>query len=351
MPMQPRYRWLWLAWLPAVALADAMPPTSEQGPATLDNGVLQMQLTPAFGGRVLELHRVDEPNFLRVGEAVRSQPAPQVHAGSGDIAYLGHDVWVGPQSQWWLHQQVNPERLAGAANWPPDPWLSLAPAQWLQRDARRLALRGAASPVTGMQLEKTFELDPQRKDTLRLQVTGRNVRDAAVAWDLWFNTRVHADTRVFVPVASADDIRVEGRPAEAAPDHRWQARMLVLAADASSRGPRGKWFVQPAAGWMAGFRGHQALVIRFAHQARTAIHPQQGQVEFYLDAGNGGDDPGLLEMEVHAPYRSLQPGQQMQAGEQWTLLQWDGGDDLAAQRDFLCAQSAALQLPGACTDD
>ena len=334
-----------LLLLPCLATAQPGIPANERY-ATLESNELQLQLTSAFGGRVLSLQRKGEPNFLRVGAAVSTQTDPEVNAGSDDIAYLGHDVWVGPQSQWWLHQQINTERRAAAANWPPDPWLSLAPTQWLQRDADQLRLRGAASPVTGMQLEKTFRLDPERADTVQLQVSGQNIRDTPVAWDLWFNTRVHPATRVFVPVSMASDIRVEGAPDPDMPDHRFEDGMLVLHAGAGSMGPRGKWFVQPTVGWMAGFNGSQALIIRFAKQPRAAIHPEQAQVELYLDAG--GIAEGLLEMEVHAPYRELQAGERMQAAEQWTLLQWEGGDDAAAQRGFLCAQAAGLQLAGAC---
>lgn len=335
-----RSPWLCLLLLPTFAAAGNPPKQEQVGELQTDQ--LQLQVSSAFGGRVLSLHRKGEPNFLRVGAAVKSQPSPEVKAESGDIAYLGHDVWVGPQSQWWSHQQINPERRAASANWPPDPWLSLAPAQWLQRDPDQLRLRGAASPVTGMQLEKTFRLDAAHPDTVHVQVNGRNIRDTPVAWDLWFNTRVHPNTRVFVPVGSADDIRVDGAPDASLPDHQWQGGMLTLRAGDASRGPRGKWFVQPSAGWMAGFNGRQVLVIRFAHQPVSAIHPQQGQVELYLDAG--GIAEGLLEMEVHAPYKTLQPGQQMQAAEQWTLLAWEGGDDAPAQRAFLCAQ----QLQEAC---
>lgn len=343
-----RYPWgLLLLLLQGLAAAASPAAASSGEPAVLDSGELQLRVTPAFGGRVLELRRPGEPNFLKVGDAVATQPVPRVDADNDDIAYLGHDVWVGPQSQWWLHQPLNPARRAAAANWPPDPWLSLAQAQWLSRGPDELVLRGAASPVSGIQLDKTFALDRQRGDTVELQVSGRNIRDTAVAWDLWFNTRVHADTRVFVPVAAAADIRVEGTPDTALPDHRWHAGMLVLQAADGSRGPRGKWFVQPSAGWMAGFRGRQVLVIRFPHQPLAAIHPQQGQVELYLDAGEDAQ-AGLLEMEVHAPYRTLAPGQRMQAGEHWTLLRWDGGQDPATQRAFLCAQQAALQLHGAC---
>jgi hypothetical protein len=110
---------------------------------------------------------------------------------------------------------------------------------------------------------------------------------------------------------------------------------------------RGKAFVQPSAGWLAGFSGRQLFVIRFPHQPRSLIHPAQGQVELYLDQADAGS--ALLEMEVHAPYRTLAPGQEMQASESWTALGYDGPDTREAQVAFLCAVAAPqLSLEGAC---
>ena len=65
---------------------------------------------------------------------------------------------------------------------------------------------------------------------------------------------------------------------------------------------------------MAAFTKGQLFVIEFDLQPREAIHPDQGQVELYLDSD---PDSGLLELEVHAPYRTLPPGGRMAASERW----------------------------------
>lgn len=315
----------------------------------LDNGTLRLTVTPALGGRVLGLQRAGEANFLKVGDAVESQPHPRVAADANDIAYLGHDVWVGPQSEWWLHQQVNPVRWQARANWPPDPYLGFATTRVVRRMRDALALAGVASPVSGVRLSKHFALSRERADTVELQVEARNVRERALAWDLWFNTRVAAATRVFVPVAGEADVRVQANgDGLATPSHRHAEGMFVLSAADQADAQRGKFLVQPSAGWMAGFQGRQVLVIRFAHQPRERIHPEQGQVELYVDAPAGDAAAGLLEMEVHAPYRQLAPKAAMQAAERWTLLRYDGPDEAGAQRRFLCGQQAALALEGAC---
>jgi hypothetical protein len=339
-----------------LALGACIAPASAGNTAglVLDNATVRLEATPAFGGRILSWHLQGEPNVLKIGEdAIRSQPLPAWSAQAGDIPYLGHDVWVGPQSQWWLHQDVNPQRRQAAANWPPDPYLSLATVRVRSRDARQFTLDGVDSPVTGVRLRKQVRLDDAAPDTVWIEAEARNVRDSPIAWDLWFNTRVAADTRVFVPVRDPEhdiDLQASTDDGTTAPRHAWNEGLFVLTAQ-SADSPliqRGKYRLQPSAGWMAGFAGHQMLLIRFEHQPRERIHPEQGQVELYLDAPSYARAQGLMEMEVHAPYRQLAPGERMRAAERWTLLRYDGPDELKAQRDFLCQHAARLSLEGAC---
>lgn len=348
--------------VPVAALAQRHPDvahgtthgTTETTPLVLDNGTVRLEATTAFGGRVLSWHLAGEPNVLKVGhEAVRTRPRPDWSAAAGDIPYLGHDVWVGPQSQWWLHQDANAARRDAAANWPPDPYLSLAPTRKLSQDARQFEIEGVASPVTGVQLRKRASVVSSAPDTVLLEAEARNIRDVPVAWDLWFNTRVAASTRVFVPVsAPATDIDLQAATdvGTTSPLHDWAHGLFVLTAQHADTAAiqRGKYRLQPAAGWMAGFAGGQLFVIRFEHQPRERIHPEQGQIELYIDAPSRTPGEGLIEMEVHAPFRTLAPGERMQAAERWTLLRYNGPDDATAQRGFLCQQAQRLALEGAC---
>lgn len=339
-------------WLIAMLLGAPMTALAVET-IRLESDALVLEVTPELGGRGLWFSLQGRGNVLKVGAAVETQPAPEVSATADDIGYLGHDVWLGPQSQWWLQQDANRARRKAAANWPPDPYLALATTRIVEATGQRLVLEGAPSPVSGVQLRKIFALDPERPDTVELRAQARNVRDTPVAWDLWFNTRVASSTRVYVPVAGQQDVRVEpSTGATIAPllprvgDGLFSFERSPLPAGATTR--RGKVFLQPSAGWMAGFAGDQLFIIRFPHQARSSIHPEQGQVELYLDdAADPGD--GLLEMEVHAPYRTLQPGQSMEAAERWTVLPYDGADTREAQLAFLCGEAVErLEEPNLC---
>lgn len=337
----------------AIALLVASVNASAVEIVRLENDAIVLEVTPELGGRGLGFSLKGKPNLLKVGEAVQTQPAPTLSATADDIAYLGHDVWVGPQEQWWMHQTVNPARRDAKANWPPDPYLAFGKTRIIERTPTRLVLEGGDSPVSGVRLRKTYALSASRADTVKVQASARNIRDTPVSWDLWFNTRTPGNTRVYVPVARAEDARVESStgPGIVPVVSRIEGGLfsferLPLPADMVAR--RGKVFLQPSAGWMAGFSGGQLFVIRFPHHARELIHPAQGQIEFYLD-DQADPEKSLLEMEVHAPYRTLAPGEEMQASESWTALPYDGADTREAHAAFLCKVAAPqLSLTGAC---
>jgi hypothetical protein len=329
-------------WLIAMLLCVPMAASAVET-VRLGNGTIVLEVTPQLGGRGLWFSLRERDNLLKVGAEVANRPEPKVSAKADDIGYLGHDVWLGPQSQWWLQQDANLARRDAKANWPPDPYLAFATTRVVERTEQRLVLEGVPSPVSGVQLRKTFALDPDRPDTVELQAQARNIRDTPVAWDLWFNTRVPSSTRVYVPVAGQQDVRVESSTDQTIGPLLPRIRDGLFSFDrsplpAGMAARRGKVFLQSSAGWMAGFAGDQLFIIRFPHQERSLIHPEQGQVELYLDDAPGSE--GLLEMEVHAPYRRLQPGQVMEAAERWTVLPYDGADTYQAQVAFLCGEAA-----------
>ena len=303
------------------------------------NGTVAIEITPDIGGRVLSASLVGQPNFLRVGPAVISDPNPQVTPESNNIGYLGHETWVGPQSQWWVHQLLNPRRAAAKAVWPPDPFLILAKNTVQEKNAQQVTLESPNSPISGVVMQKTFSLVEAKPNQIRLDVTAQNIRDSNVAWDIWFNTRVPHTTNVYVPIASMKDVRIEHfTDATYGPlEHNFSEGFFALEnfSPSTHQGRKGKVFIQPSQGWMAAFRDQQLLVIQFTLQPKSAIHPEQGQIELYQEFLNKSPEEGLLELEVHAPYKTLKPRDTMSATEVWTLLPYKNEQTPAAQRAFL----------------
>lgn len=313
---------------------------------TLETDAMVADVTPDIGGRLLSVALPGEENFLRLGDAVISEPDPYVGPDADNIGYLGHEVWLGPQSQWWQQQLVNPARAAEKAVWPPDPYIILNRNHVVVSDEQQVVMRSPASPVSGVVLEKRFAIVQGKANQLQLTVVATNIRDTPVAWDLWFNTRVAPHTQVYVPVASAGDVRINQLEDETRGPilSQLEQGLFTLVAQPHSEKPgrRGKAFIQPSAGWLAAFRGDQLLIIRFPLQPLAAIHPEQGQVELYWDYLADDTADGLLELETHAPYLKLQPGEQMQAQQTWELRPYKGAATPQAQRAFL----HKLELPG-----
>ncbi|MFC6841085.1 DUF4380 domain-containing protein [Xanthomonas theicola] len=56
----------------------------------------RLTVIPTLRGRVPGFQRSGRPTLVKIADAVQRQPAPAVDAAADDIAYFGHDVWVGP---------------------------------------------------------------------------------------------------------------------------------------------------------------------------------------------------------------------------------------------------------------
>lgn len=314
----------------------------------LANDTIAAEITPDIGGRLLSAHLVNKPNFLKVGDAVVTDPNPDVSPTANNIAYFGHEIWVGPQSQWWQQQLLNDKRRAAKAVWPPDPYLILAKNETREKNAQRVILQSPNSPVSGVAVKKTYSLVDGNSNQIKLDVEATNVRDSNVAWDIWFNSRVPYTSQVYVPVATMSDVRVE-HFSDATYDgltHHLRDGIFTLenVNSMQKQGRKGKVFIQPSQGWMAAFRDDQLLIIQFSLQPKNAIHPEQGQIELYQEFLNSAPEAGLLELEVHAPYRVLAPGASMAAAELWTLLPYSGANTHAAHIAFLQQLKASGRL-------
>lgn len=308
---------------------------------TLTNESIYLELTPQLGGRVLSFSLKGKPNLIKVGPPVATMPKPAVNAEVDNIAYLGHIVWLGPQSQWWRQQQVNLTRYQASAVWPPDPYTIFAENRILEKTSQSITLEGVASPVSGIKLTKKFTLVPQDNNAVLLEVEARNIRQqSTVAWDIWFNTRVRQDTQVYVPVNSENDIRLDNH----IDDQKGPLDFVLvdglfslkLAPPEKGRKMReGKFFIQPSAGWLAGFSQQQLFIIQFPLVPKAKIHPEHGQVELYVQFISSQIQGGLIEMEVHSPFTQFKPGEIASAREYWTVLAYDGPNTAEAQRAFL----------------
>lgn len=331
--------WLLCVWMCLCSLPLTASPLRE---FTLVTETLEVRLTPDAGGRVLHLGLKGQPNFLK---SITTIPQPdEINENTGFIPFFGHEVWFGPQSQWWAHQSLDPKRKELKAAWPPDPFSSLSSNHIVEKNAEKIVMKSLASPVNGLEVEKTFALvkgDPRQIDLL---VTARNARNEKVSWDIWFNSRSFATTRIFAPVE--ENVEVKRMDWQASIPYTIEQGLLSLKRTPIEAGKSrimGKVMFQPSAGWFAAFNAKQLLIVQFPLQSLEKIHPEQGQLEFYMEHNPADESRDVLEMEVHSAYQSLAPGDTMQARERWTLIEYSGDDSIAAQRKFLREQLKSLK--------
>lgn len=309
---------------------------------SLSTDKLEVRLTPDAGGRILFLGLKGQDNFLKSNPEF-GQPAG-INENTGFIPFFGHEVWFGPQSQWWVHQTVNPKRKEQKAAWPPDPFSSLSSNQLVENTTQKIVMKSQVSPVNGLEVEKTFMLVEGNPNQIDLLVSARNLRNEKVSWDIWFNSRSFASTRIFAPVS--DDVDVKRWDLQASIPYTIDEGLLNLHRSPIEAGKariQGKVLFQPSEGWFAAFNAKQLLIVQFPWQALEKIHPEQGQLEFYMEHNPKDESRDVLEMEVHSAYQTLMPGDTMQARERWTLIEYSGDDSIETQRQFLREQLKNLK--------
>lgn len=307
-------------------------------PLLLSKGSLLIKILPHIGATIVSLEKGSSGNILKSDSALwDDKNIPELSAFSDFKAYNGHTVWVGPQSDWWINQNQNTERRDSAAQWPPDPYLVYGEYHVDRKEEHLASLSGPESPISGIQVKKDIAINDD--ESIFLNTSFTNIIDKPVSWDIWFNTRLDGYSRVFVPIHSDKDINVVpvlNDSSEAMPYNIENGFFTYTptAPQASKNERSSKAYIYPSRPWMAGFVGNSVLIIRFEHHAKTAIHPNQALIEIYNHTEHD-KNAGLLELEYHSPYKTIKPGEIMEAWEVWKIYQYSGADTDAAKTSFL----------------
>lgn len=275
------------------------------------------------GGRIVSFHRVGKPNVLESDpalweEAERLVPSPTMLDFK---AYNGHEVWVGPQSQWWKQQKLNPEKYDSDLFWPPDPYISFGSYSVVEKTPSSVTIVGETSPISGVRMTKKVRIDPD--GSLFFEVSAENMRTSPVSWDLWLITRVNGHNPNFVPVASEEDV-VLGEPS-----HPYQGRPTYKVEngffsftpfdnDGKFEECTGKAYIKASEPVIMTYCGDECLTLRFEHHNPSQIHPEQAEIELYNFVHKEASK-SLLELEYHTPYKKLMPHESISTWSKWSL--------------------------------
>jgi hypothetical protein len=306
----------------------------------LSNDNIEVGILPEVGGRVVLLRKPGMRNILKSDERLWHDPdryKPEISAFSDFKAFYGHIVWVSPQSEWWIHQDINEIRRNKKADWPPDPYLIYTSYEIISKGNAYIKMVSPASPVSGVRLFKEISIDSS--GIVTFTVSAENIRKESVSWDLWMNTRLDGFARGYVPIEKngiQEFIKSENKTREVTP---WKIENEYFTFCPSQPDKPKTVQVQevhlrPSTGFIAGFSKRQVLVIRFEKLDQNLIHPEHGQVELYNYVNETGKDP-LLELEVHGAYCTLAPAEIMSLTETWEIRSYHGKTNARDHTSFL----------------
>ncbi len=123
----------------------------------LNNKNIEVGILTEAGGRIVILRKPGFKNILKSDSSLWIDPEKHINkisAFSDFIAFNGHITWVGPQSEWWTHQNLNIERNKLKADWPPDPYLIYGSNEIISRSDTSIIMVGLKSPVSGLRIFK-----------------------------------------------------------------------------------------------------------------------------------------------------------------------------------------------------
>jgi hypothetical protein len=181
----------------------------------------------------------------------------------------------------------------------------------------RIELVGPASPVSGVQVTKGYAFTGPGR--LECTTTLTNVRDEAVAWGLWSNTRLEPGVPFYVACegVSADAVRYDDPDGfrGSFPDGR---RWYTIAASGSAQEVANKAYLPTQKPWIGIFQENWLWVKEIAGIDWRGVHPDHTSVEIFMRVG-GAPERQLLELEFHGPHTEIAPGASISQTEAWTF--------------------------------
>jgi len=167
----------------------------------LSNENIEIGILPEVAGRIVMLRKPGMKNILRSDEEMWPEAAekkPEINAFANFTAFNGNITWIGPQKEWWIHQDLNEERKSTKADWPPDPYTIYSKYEITEQLKSYIRLAGPVSPINGLSLIKEYSITEEGK--VKIKITATNERETAVSWDLWMLTRLDGFSKAYVPV-------------------------------------------------------------------------------------------------------------------------------------------------------
>ena len=286
----------------------------------LENDKLKVGVLPGTGGRIVWFGLKERGNILKAEPALWNEPETEKPAADeveAYKAYHGNVVWPSPMSEWWTKQSIHPEKKANRERWPPDPYLIYGEYQVIAQDKKSLIWQSPESPVSGIQVTQRVELEEEQ---MIYHAQFKNTTDTVIRWGIWFNTRLDGRARCFVKVADEADfyIKDEEKLKNVIPWNHEDGFFTFLPQQLKNPAEKiySKACINAENNSIAAFSANQLIVIETPGIEREHIHPDHQFVEIFNQVLPDAKED-LLELEFHAEYLEIQPGETIQAVQIW----------------------------------
>ncbi|MBI9019395.1 MAG: DUF4380 domain-containing protein [Phycisphaerae bacterium] len=327
----------------------------------MDNELIDLQLVPEIGGRVLQ-YKLGDYGFFLVNEDLYGKKPPVSGVGPDDawLNYGGDKLWLAPQG--WDNDQQWPG--------PPDPVLDGQPYAMETIGPKEIRLTSRKDQRSGVQLSRVIKM---YDGTSRVDIaaTMKNIDTKSRRWGIWGHTQFNAGNRhgkghnenywAYCPL-NKNSIFPKGYSVQYGlvnnmsfkPDYdnsmmkvHYQRRV-------------GKIGIDSPAGWVATVDATDGYVFvhRFEYEPGKP-YPDNSSVEIWMN-GLGEfvawgrvnkmpedikDNPYNFESEVISPYANLKPGEEYTYKYKWYTAKIPTGTGVRDCSDVgvVCEDLAAVR--------
>lgn len=299
----------------------------------MGNDLIDLQVVPEIGGRVLQ-YKLGDYGFFLVNEELYDKKPPASGVGPDDawLNYGGDKLWLAPQG--WDNDQQWPG--------PPDPVLDGQPYALEVISPKEIRLTSRKDQRSGVQLSRIIKL---YEGTTRVDITAtmKNVDTKTRRWGIWAHTQFNAGNRhgkgynenywAFCPL-NKNSTFPKGYGVQYGlvnnmsykPDYdngmmrvHYQRRV-------------GKIRIDSSAGWVSTVDATDGYVFvhRFEYEPNKP-YPDNSSVEIWMNGlgefvawgkvnqmpEDTSSNPYNFESELISPYATLEPGQEYTYDYQW----------------------------------
>jgi hypothetical protein len=288
----------------------------------IENQQIKAGILLNAGGRIIHFSCRGMENILKINESLLDTGIPYDSLQNFTNHYLpilGSSVWPSPMEEWWQKQNLDSTKLHSQSKWPPDPWLAYSRYKLIQHDSSSVIVEGPSSPVSGVAIRRKISLSDNK---LQLDIWFTNMRDSAISWGIWTNTRLNGQAKCYIPVKDEKNFRIGATEDSLYQPLRYKLEKGYFSfcdpGELIKKFHTAKVYITPERPFMAAMDKNQFLIIEMDADEIPGVHPARSFIEIFNQRSEI-EVEDLLELEHQSPYLEIRPGESIHTREIWRV--------------------------------